>query len=184
MSLCAQHSSRPFTDRLLRITSFSSSLLLFFFFGTIFEMHSQSSSTNLLRVHAHRVPGSRRITRRNSARLLYYRRSLKLPCSMPECYLSDLFLLNFCILQFFSFSSRNEPPAVKRIGHCGRDRSLLARPYSTALAINTKNHLLVCVYARFFWLSKKKEQSHTSRCAWQLHLPGLLLYHLTRFNAR
>lgn len=88
---------------------------LFFFFGTIFEMHSQSSSTNLLRVHAHRVPGSRRITRRNSARLLYYRRSLKLPCSMPECYLSDLFLLNFCILQFFSFSSRNEPPAVKRI---------------------------------------------------------------------
>jgi hypothetical protein len=39
-----------------------------------------------------------------------------------------------------------------------------------------------CMCARFFWSwrKKKKEQSHTSRCARQLHLPGLLLYHDAR----
>jgi len=38
-----------------------------------------------------------------------------------------------------------------------------------------------CMCARFFWSwRKKKEQSHTSRCARQLHLPGLLLYHDAR----
>lgn len=41
-----------------------------------------------------------------------------------------------------------------------------------------RNHLLVCMLVLFDrQKKKKKEQSHTSRCARQLHLPDLLLYH-------
>lgn len=50
MSLCAQHSSRPFTDRSSVNVSLLLLLLLFFLLlyspsDVIFEMHSQSSST-------------------------------------------------------------------------------------------------------------------------------------------
>lgn len=68
----------------------SSTLSFFFFFGTIFEMHSQLSSANLfalalaeLQDHAG-SPGGARLPR--------YRRLLKLPRTMPECYSSSLSL--------------------------------------------------------------------------------------------
>lgn len=81
---------------------------LSFFFGTIFEMHSQLSSANLfalafaeLQDHAG-SPGG--------ARLPHYRRLLKLPRTMPECYslslslsLSHLFLSLFLGVFFYLF---------------------------------------------------------------------------------
>lgn len=149
MSLCAQHSSRPFTDRLLRITSFFlfASIL---FFGTIFEMHSQSSSTNLLRARAHRAPGSRSITRRNSIRLYFIPSVVEASLlSMPECYLSDL-LFFFLIFVFRNFLIKKQIASREKYRPL-RSRSIAPATTDAALASKyKKNHLLVCVYARFF----------------------------------
>lgn len=63
-----------------------------------------------------------------------------------------------------------------------RNQSLPSRPGTFA---NEKKKSPTCMHARFFWSSKKMEQSHTSRCAWKLHLPGLLLYHnATNYETR
>lgn len=74
---------------------------LSFFFGTIFEMHSQLSSANLfalafaeLQDHAGSPGGTR---------LPHYRRLLKLPRTMPECYSSSLSLSPVLFLFFGGF---------------------------------------------------------------------------------
>lgn len=101
MSLCAQHSSRPFAERSLREPLPPLFYSFFFFFGTIFEMHSQLSSANLfalafaeLQDHAG-SPGG--------ARLPHYRRLLKLPRTMPECYSSSSLSLSLSLTYFISF---------------------------------------------------------------------------------
>lgn len=100
MSLCAQHSSRPFAERSLR-KLLPPLFYSFFFFGTIFEMHSQLSSANLfalafaeLQDHAGSPGGTR---------LPHYRRLLKLPRTMPECYSSSLSLSPVLFLFFWGF---------------------------------------------------------------------------------
>lgn len=95
-------------------TSFSS-LLLFLFFGTIFEMHSQLFSANLFALASRRAPGSRKITRRGSNTLAslpsvvkassFYVRmlfifALSLSLSLFLYYSIFYFLGDFC-LSFF-----------------------------------------------------------------------------------
>lgn len=146
-------------------------------------MHSQSSSTNLLRGRAHRVPGSHRITRRLGSPILLLSVVEASLFSMPECYLSDVFKKKFFNLQFFSFPSKSEPPAAKRIGHRGRDRSLPARPCGTRDKY-TESPTCMCVCS-FFWIVKKKRNNLTQVGAPDNYIfPILLLYQLTRFNAR
>lgn len=141
VSLCAQHSSRPFAERSLR-KLFSPPLFYSFFFGTIFEMHSQLFSANLFTLASAELqdpvgwsPGETRV------RLPHYQPVVKLPRSMSECYssfftlsLSPSLLLFFGFFLFFVlwvlFSRWSESPRAGRKGtsHRDRDRSLPARP--------------------------------------------------------
>lgn len=197
MSLCAQHSSRPFTDRLLRITSFFPLLFYSFFFLVLFSKCTANHppltyfALALTKFQDHAAsPGETRFV------------SILLPSvveasllSMPECYPSDV----LCFFKFLYFAIFLIP-IKKQIASREKyrpPRSRLIAPVTTdaALAISTKKSptcMCVCSFflnsffliVPFFFVKKKKEQSHTSRCAWQLHLPDLVLYHLTRFNAR
>lgn len=96
MSLCAQHSSRPFAERSLH--KLLSPLFYSFFFWYYFRnaqpiiLISSRSCFTELQDHV-RSPGGTRV------RLPHYRRLLKLPRSMTECYSSFLSLS----LSFFYF---------------------------------------------------------------------------------
>lgn len=81
MSLCAQHSSRPFTDR--SSVNFSLLLLLLLFFCSFtlrLTLFSKCTANHPPLFSSRSRSPSSRITRRDSVRLLY-RRSLKLPHS-------------------------------------------------------------------------------------------------------
>lgn len=164
MSLCAQHSSRPVYGLIIPYFNFFflfSSILFLVLFSKCTANHPPLTyfAVALTEFQDHTgSPG-------DSARLFYYCRSLKLPCSLCQSVTYQMYLKkNFLICNFsHSHQRANRRPRKGSATAVATDRS---RHDRAALAISTQNHLLVCVYARFFGsLKKKKEQSHTSRCA-------------------
>lgn len=151
MSLCAQHSSRLFTDRLIRLTSFSSSSILFFLvlFSKCTANHPPLTYFALALTEFQDHAGSP-----GETRLAYFitvgRWSF---LALYAGVLSNWAIIFVCCNFSHSHQGANRRPRKGSATAVATDRS---RHDRAALTISTKNHLLVCVYARFFWSLKKK----------------------------
>jgi hypothetical protein len=174
MSLCAQHSSRPFTDWF----SVNSSLL-FYFFDIIFEMHSQSSSANFSRLsnsgimqdHPEKF-GSLVLLTTVLGRWSFFALYI-------GCYLSFLFF--FLFLWFIIFLAFVDKQAASR----GKNRPPRSRPIALSTTVRTRDkedHLLVCMLV--FWSSKKKKNNLTQVGAPSHYIFPVYFYTIIRNNLK